>query len=60
MDILLIILVGGSLVGVYKAIEEMRKRKDREIELREKMGDDYDLFIEMRNKKKENIKNSKH
>ncbi len=51
MDIILLMLIFGSLIGVGKAIQEMRKKKQESSDLKEQLGDDYDEFIKMRNDK---------
>ncbi len=52
MDIILIILICGSVIGVVKALQEMKIKKHEKAALKEKLGDDYDEFIQMRNKKR--------
>lgn len=52
MDFIFMILAFGSLIGVGKAIQEMKKKKQEKAELKEKLGVEYDKFIEMRNNKK--------
>ncbi len=52
MDIILLILIVGSFIGVGKAIQEMRKKKQEKSDLKEKLGDDYDEFIQMRKDKR--------
>ena len=52
MDIILLMLIFGSLIGVGKAIQEMRKRKQEKSDLKERLGEDYDEFIKMRNDKR--------
>lgn len=52
MDIILIMLILGSLIGVGKAIQEMRKKRDEKFELKEQLGEEYEEFIQMRKNKR--------
>ena len=52
MDIILIILICGGIIGVGKALEEMKRKKTEKSELKERLGDDYDEFIQMRENKR--------
>ncbi len=52
MDIIFLMLIFGAFIGVGKAIQEMRKKKQEQSDLKEQLGDDYDEFIKMRNEKR--------
>ena len=52
MDVILLILIVGSLIGIGKAIQEMSKKKQEKSDLKEKLGDEYDEFIRMRKDKR--------
>lgn len=51
MDIILIMLILGSLVGVGKAIQEIRKKREERSELKERLGNEYEELIQMRKNK---------
>ena len=51
MDIIFIILIFGCFVGAGKAIQEMKKKKREKFELKKRLGNEYDEFINMRKEK---------
>lgn len=52
MSFIFLILALGCLGGVFKAISDMKEKKKAQAELKEKLGVEYDAFLEMRSKKK--------
>lgn len=52
MTEILLILVLGCLIGVYKVIVDMKSKKQEQKELKDKLGNEYDLYMKMRNDRK--------
>jgi hypothetical protein len=52
MDIILLMIIAGSLIGVGKVIQEMKNKKQEKAELKERLGDEYEEFVKMRNDKR--------
>ncbi|MEO9884521.1 MAG: hypothetical protein ABJR05_12220 [Balneola sp.] len=52
MTEILLILILGCLITVYKVIGDMRSKKQEQKELKDKLGEEYDMYMEMRHDRK--------